>query len=612
MDGNLRAIGAAIVIHEAILNRSAPHWANAFSRIPALKPHTSLFVQDLLAVALLVGIALLFFWPIFTGHVPIPADLLPFTPPWGGLLTNGPPVVRNPVGSDTLWQVYPYAHFRHWVADSTLFPLWNPNVFAGTPFLAESTNTQLLQPLHVLFAILPPGAAIAAVAPFYLALAGISMYAFLRVIKLPRGAALVGGITFMLASVATWWLILSYIQASVVWLLPLALIGAELILRGKYRSGVLIVAGALSLALFGHAQIALYTVLSFGFYAIWMLAIRWKRQELDTWGLLTCLGMFACSVLLSLTLAAAQILPSIELTRLSHRAAVSDPLSILALPLHRLLTLLLPGISGYPPAGTTWSLAEPFHTTFYVGVLPLALAIWATLIRPNRYIAWGAVLTLVALLLALGWPNARFLATVIPSYQIFPNLSRFLLLGEFGFALLAAFGSAAVLSNTRLSPHLLLRFFTVFILLLLVGAAITFVAQEWPEPTADSYPSAAAALRDSVRWLAVMVLASGCALLLVGRWGKHIPYSGVLLLVTVSVLDLAGFAAPLYTYAPTASIFPPTPMTSYLQDQQEERLFRIIGVPLTTFLPNSAMVYGLADAAATMHFTPGESCNSRT
>ena len=72
-------IGAAIVIHEAILNRSAPHWANAFSRIPALNPRTILFVQDLLAIALLVGLALLFFWPIFTGRVPIPADLLPFT-----------------------------------------------------------------------------------------------------------------------------------------------------------------------------------------------------------------------------------------------------------------------------------------------------------------------------------------------------------------------------------------------------------------------------------------------------------------------------------------------------------------------------------------------------
>ena len=218
-------IGAAVVIHEAILNRSAPHWANAFSRIPALNPRTSLFVQDLLAVALLVGIALLFFWPIFTGHVPIPADLLPYGPPWGGLLIGDPPVVRNPVGSDTLWQVYPYAHFRYYVAESTLFPLWNPYVFAGTPFLAESSNTQLLQALHVLFAILPPGAAIAVTSPLYLALAGISMYAFLRVINLPRESALIGATTFMLASVATWWLILSYIQASVVWLLPLALIG---------------------------------------------------------------------------------------------------------------------------------------------------------------------------------------------------------------------------------------------------------------------------------------------------------------------------------------------------------------------------------------------------
>ena len=137
------------------------------------------------------------------------------------------------MGSDTLWLIYPYAHFRHLIAESTLFPLWNPYVFAGTPFLAESSNTQLLQPLHVLFAILPPGTAIAATMPLHLLLAGISMYAYLRVIDLPRGSALIGAITFMLASVATWWLLLSYIQASVVWLLPMALVGIEITLRGQ-------------------------------------------------------------------------------------------------------------------------------------------------------------------------------------------------------------------------------------------------------------------------------------------------------------------------------------------------------------------------------------------
>ena len=589
-------IGAAIVIHEAILNRSAPHWANAFSRIPALNPRTILFVQDLLAIALLVGLALLFFWPIFTGRVPIPADLLPYGPPWGGLLTNGPPVVRNPVGSDTLWQVYPYAHFRHLIAESTLFPLWNPYIFAGTPFLAESTNTQLLQPLHVLFAILPPGAAIAAVSPLYLALAGISMYAFLRVIELPRGAAMIGGIAFMLAAVATWWLLVSYFQASVVWLLPLALIGSEFIVRGKYRFGLLLNAGSLSFALFGNTQLAFYIILASGSYLTWMLVARWMRQDLNLGALLNCLGTFACCMFLALTIGAAQILPSLELTQLSHRAAVTDATTILTVPWQWVLTLLLPGVFGYPPEGTNWSPAGPLLTTIYVGVLPLTLAIWATFVRQNRYIAWGAALTLAVLVLAFVRPISESLATVFPPYQLFPDLGRLLLLGRFGIALLCAFGAAALLRHTRDSPHFLLRFFTVAIVLFLVGSVISFVTQEWPKPTEESYPFAIAAMRDSIRWLMAMALASAGALLIVRRWGKKLPVATVLLLGTVTVVDIAGFAGPLYTYSPSASIFPSTPVTSYLQQQQSERIFRIVGVPHTTFLPNSAMVYGLSDA----------------
>lgn len=598
-------LGAAGVAHEVILMRSAPRWRETVSSLPERKPSIGHFTQNLLAVLLLSGLALLFFSPVFKGSVPIPADLLPYGPPWGGLLTNGPPAVRNPVGSDTLWLVYPLIHFRNLVAPDTLLPLWNPYVFAGTPFLAESGNSQLLQPLHLLLAFVSPDTAVAALSPLYLALTGISMYAFLRLIKLPRGAALVGSVCFMLASAATWWLLASYLQASIVWLLPMALIGAELILRGKHRSGILVSSGVLCLALFGHAQIALYTMLAFGFYAVWMLATGWKRQEIDSRALLVRLGCFAGVALLSLGLAAAQILPALELTGLSHRSAVTGASTILPLPLHRLLTLLLPGIAGYPPDGTTWSFQEPFHNTFYVGILPLALAIWATLIRPNRYVAWGGALTILALFLTLGWPNARLLATFIPSYQIFPNLSRFLFLGEFGVSLLAAFGAAALLRNARWNPHLLLRYFGLVIAFLLLSAAVAFIAHEWPPETAASLSRAHAALRDSVRWFAVMALASGCAILIVRQWGKYMPYGGVVLLGTVAIFDLAGYAGPLYTYAPRESLFPPTPMTSFLQEQQEERLFRVVGVPLTTFLPNSAMVYGLADARGYSALYPG-------
>ena len=589
-------IGAAIVIHEAILNRSAPHWANAFSRIPALNPRTSLFVQDLLAIALLVGIALLFFWPIFTGHVPIPADLLPYGPPWGGLLIGDPPVVRNPVGSDTLWQVYPYAHFRYYVAESTLFPLWNPYVFAGTPFLAESSNTQLLQPLHVLFAILPPGAAIAVTSPLYLALAGISMYAFLRVINLPRESALIGATTFMLASVATWWLLLNYFLASVVWLLPMALVGIEITLRGRYRWGTLVNASAIGLALLGSTQVALYILLAIGFYTIWMLAARWSRKELNKVTLLIQFGILTGSALLGFAIAAAQLLPSLELTQLSHRAAITGPTAHIPLQFPQLLLLLLPGLAGYPPSGTIWGAGNLLETSLYVGLLPLTLAFLAWWTRPNRYLAWGAVLTIGSLLLALAWPKPEFLATIFPPYQLFPQQGRILLLAKFGLALMAAFGAKALLAHVKLSPGRILPLFATVAAILLGAATIAFAIQEWPAPMAEQYPKALSALRDSLMWLVAMALVSGGALLLVLRWGKHIPISCIALLTAATILDLAGFAAPLYTYAHVSTLYPPTQMTSYLQEQRAERLFRIIGVPRTTFLSDSAMVYGLSDA----------------
>ena len=589
-------IGAAIVIHEAILNRSAPHRANAFSRIPALNPRTILFVQDSLAIALLVGIALLFFWPIFTGRVPIPADLLPYGPPWGGLLTNGPPVVRNPVGSDTLWLIYPYAHFRHLIAESTLFPLWNPYVFAGTPFLAESSNTQLLLPLHLLFAILPPGTAIAATMPLYLALAGISMYAYLRVIDLPRGSALIGAITFMLASVATWWLLLSYFLASVVWLLPMALVGVEITLRGRYRWGALVIASAIGLALLGNTQVAFYISLAISLYAAWMLAARWRRKELNKRSLLVQFGILTSSAILGFAIAAAQLLPSLELTQLSQRTAILGPTALVPLQLPQLLLLLLPGLAGYPPSGTIWGTGNFLETSLYVGLLPLTLALLASWTRPNRYLAWGAALTIVGLLLALAWPKPEFLATIFPPYQLFPQQGRILLLAKFGMALMAAFGARAVFAHVKPTPSRIFPLFSAVVVLLLGGAVLAFALHEWPEPMTETYSKAVAALFDSIGWLAAMALASGGALLLVLRWGKHIPISCIALLTAATILDLAGFAAPLYTYVPVSALYPPTPMTAYLQEQREERLFRIIGVPRTTFLSNSAMVYGLSDA----------------
>ena len=380
----LAPIVAAAVVHEALLNRLAPHSDSALSKDPVLAPRSRAIMQESLAVMLLVGLALLFFWPTFTGRVPIPVDLNYHVPPWNSLV-DSLPSVNNPVPSDALWLAYPYAHFRYQAADSSLVPLWNPHTFAGAPYLAEP-NTQALQPLHFLFTRLLPATALTVITVLYFALAGIGMYAFIRTIRLPRGAALLGAITFMFGSFVSMWLQLTYLMASIAWLLPLTLLGMELILRGKYRWGSLVAGSSLGVALFGSPQLAIYIVMAGVLYTTWMMIAQWIQGDQSPRRLFTRAVIVAGSALLALGIAAAQIIPSLELTQLSQRAASSSAIAANSLPTPQLLTILLPGIMGYPPDNTTWGGSNLLEATLYVGILPLLLASWATWTCNNRYL----------------------------------------------------------------------------------------------------------------------------------------------------------------------------------------------------------------------------------
>ena len=91
---------------------------------------------------------------------------------------------------------------------------------------------------------------------------------------------------------------------------PMALVGIEITLRGRYRWGTLVNASAIGLALLGSTQVALYILLAIGFYTIWMLAARWSRKELNKVTLLIQFGILTGSALLGFAIAAAQLLPS--------------------------------------------------------------------------------------------------------------------------------------------------------------------------------------------------------------------------------------------------------------------------------------------------------------
>jgi membrane protein YfhO len=91
-------------------------------------------------------------------------------------------------------------------------PLWNPYEMAGVPFAADPQSGWMYAPPMLLFATLPPGAALRAMIVAQPVLGGLGTYGFCRSEGLSRTAAGVGGVA----------LVGGLFEAGTVWQLPFA------------------------------------------------------------------------------------------------------------------------------------------------------------------------------------------------------------------------------------------------------------------------------------------------------------------------------------------------------------------------------------------------------
>ena len=138
---------------------------------------------DLLALLLITLAAAAFFAPVWAG---------------GGWLPAG--------GGDLASFLWPTATFTARTIPGGL-PLWNPHQYGGAPFWADN-QSGVLYPPNLLLALLtdaPSYAALEALVMLHVWLAGIGMYACLRLLRpaepLSPAPAASGGIAFMLSDV---------------------------------------------------------------------------------------------------------------------------------------------------------------------------------------------------------------------------------------------------------------------------------------------------------------------------------------------------------------------------------------------------------------------------
>ena len=347
------------------------------------------FRADVLALITIILLALLWFAPVLAPPL-THASLLPYDnlygfEPWRTLqpaLTPHNELLSDLVLENAVWK----QHIRESLAAGQL-PLWNPKILTGQPFLAAG-QASTFYPLNLLFYLLPPEWAYGWFTALQVALAGINMFLFARVLHMRSLAALFSGVVYMFSGFLVVSVVFTMFVAAVPWL-PLLLAVIEFIIQKQEEKGArsfhpipYITAGAVIIGLIvlaGHPELIYYTLLVAGTYTLARLIVAFRTmarseapgaaqgpageaapsaQTSEARNRLSALASrlsklaawLLVMTLLGIALGAVQLVPLAELLPLNFRVGSASLQQVRewAWPSRQILTFALPNVFGSP------------------------------------------------------------------------------------------------------------------------------------------------------------------------------------------------------------------------------------------------------------------------
>ncbi len=337
------------------------------------------------------------------------------------------------------------------------YPLWNPYLFAGMPFVA-SMNGDMFYPTVLLRVLLPIDVGMTWSFVTHLFLAGVITYHFLRAIGFSFGGALVGGLAYMMSGQ-----IASLVSAGhdgklfIAALFPLMMLCLIWGVRDgkKWAWGVLALVSGLGV-LTPHPQLYQYMLLGAGAFGLFLAFDA--QNGLDRRTAITRLGLALAAVLLGWLIGAVQFAPVLEYIDWSPRAegkkgwehAVS-----FSMPPEELINTYLPQFSGI--LDNYWGRNVIHFHSEYIGASVLALAFagfgWGR--RKENWFWLGALL--VTLFWALGGftPFYRLVYAIVPGTKFFRAPSTIFFITVFATSVFAARGAERLLAGAFTKRYLI-------------------------------------------------------------------------------------------------------------------------------------------------------------
>ncbi len=430
---------------------------------------------------------------------------------------------------DTFYYFYPYWEHRARALLTGEIPLWNPYLFMGAPFLANS-QAGVLYPLNWPLAFFNTPQAVKVSTLVHLSIAACGTFVLARrTFNFPAIPAGISALTFTLSGHLTTKVEQVNQAQGLAWL-PWLVYAAHVsvtadTLPKRLRAGASF-AGILAMQLLaGHTQSMYISLFGAGIWvATLLISDVIANKTWQNWpaikSLIANYWVPIPFIAMGIAISAAQLLPTLELSQNSMRSGGMSPYEAVSFSLHPLLIG-----RGFLP-GYSRTLFSEFLG--YVGIIALFFAIngifksWNT-----RALRAVLVLHVVGFALALGGYNPIYwgLLEIIPGFDLFRAPARWLVLWSLATSLLIGLGVIRVQSQTfrqKLIPAAL----GVATVIGLIG--IYYLSRNFVSP-GELGPPGPPKQMDYVRW--GIATAIGAGLLLAPAFKAKSALIGILIAV---------------------------------------------------------------------------------
>lgn len=475
-------------------------------------------------------------------------------------------------------------------------PLWNPYLFSGVPFVANP-QPALFYPPTWLALLMPTTRALSWIIVLHLWLAGVGMYSWLRAERASVAGALLAGTVFAFSG---YFFVRVYaghlgVISTGAWLPIVLWLYRSAVTR---RSWALAVVGGLPVGLSilaGHTATFVYVALGLVAYAVFCAREHWQEEcsvRAAVFPVVTAGVMFT----VGLALAAVQLLPTVELVLHSTRQA--DPSYDFAARFSwspgYLLTLLVPNFFGEPTRTGYWGDGIYDEFIFYIGVLPLMLALLGLRVR-HRLTRFLFALGLGALLLAFGEHAVvhRLFFRFVPLFQMARAPARAGFLFTLAATALAGLTITALQSSTCEDRGRLLASLRSRLVLAVAGGTVALAAAGFAvfALLRDTNPAAGQLwhLANRLLWFVLLFLLSA-GLLRAWRDAPHIRTGLLLLTLGLVLLDLWTFGSGAVS---SADVRENSYWHAVAEAVDDPEAARVLPWGLGAFEHNGGMAFGL-------------------